>query len=378
MRAPITSLARIGLGLLSAALVLAPSAAGAADVSQPAAAPVLRTHPTRPAPVQLQRIRPTATRNPLALSVRGNQLINGRSQPVRLLGVDRSGLEYACVQGWGFFDGPSDDASIDAMSSWGVRTVRVPLNEDCWLGINGVSTTYGGAAYRSTVRTYVDRLHAHGMQVILDLHWNAPGGQLATGQQDMADADHAPAFWSSVATAFRGVAGVVFDLYNEPHDISWDCWRDGCTDSGGWQTAGMQQVVDAVRATGARQPIMLSGLVWGGDLSEWLAHEPYDPLHKLIAGVHIYNFSGCNTVSCWDRTIAPLAAQVPVVTGEIGEDDCAGGFVDGYLEWADAHGIGYLGWEWNTADCTGGPALITSHDGTPTAFGAAVREHLLQ
>jgi endoglucanase len=74
-------------------------------------------------------------------------LVDGAGHPIRLLGVDRSGTEYACAQGWGIFDGPSDAASVAAISSWDTNAVRVPLNEDCWLGINGVSSAYGGAAY---------------------------------------------------------------------------------------------------------------------------------------------------------------------------------------------------------------------------------------
>src|SRR5262249_32288692 len=46
------------------------------------------------------------------LHVVGNQIRNGAGQPVRLLGVNRSGTEYACIQGWGIFDGPSDAASL--------------------------------------------------------------------------------------------------------------------------------------------------------------------------------------------------------------------------------------------------------------------------
>ena len=84
----------------------------------------------------------------LALIVSGNHLVNAAGHTVRLLGVDRSGLEYACVQGWGFSDGPVDAASISAMKTWGINAVRVPLNEDCWLGINGVKPQYGGATYR--------------------------------------------------------------------------------------------------------------------------------------------------------------------------------------------------------------------------------------
>jgi endoglucanase len=40
------------------------------------------------------------------LRVLGTQLIDGpgAGHVVQLRGVNRSGLEYACIQGWGFFD----------------------------------------------------------------------------------------------------------------------------------------------------------------------------------------------------------------------------------------------------------------------------------
>jgi|SRR5579862_174234 len=305
------------------------------------------------------------------IRVSGNRLVNDAGHAVRLLGVNRSGLEYACVQGWGFSDGPVDAASIASMKTWHIDAVRVPLNEDCWLGINGVKPQYGGAAYRTFVQQFVARLNAAGLVAILDLHWNAPGTATATGQQQMPDADHAPAFWGSVARTFRTNRDVIFDLYNEPHDVTWKCWRDGC---GQW--AGMQALVNAVRATGARQPLMLGGLAWSNDLSGWLRWRPHDPLHQLIASFHLYNFTTCATAACWNATVAPVAAVVPVVTGELGENDCAAGFIDAYMPWADAHGISYLGWTWDTWDCRGGPALISAYDGTPTPFGAGFRAHL--
>src|SRR5881398_3827362 len=61
-----------------------------------------------------------------ALHVRGNQLVDATARPVRLRGVNRSGPEYACAQGWGFFDGPSDSASVAAMAAWRANAVRVP------------------------------------------------------------------------------------------------------------------------------------------------------------------------------------------------------------------------------------------------------------
>ena len=98
---------------------------------------------------------------------------------------------------------------------------------------------------------------------------------------------HAPAFWRSVARTFRRDAAVVFDLYNEPHEITWGCWRDGCTMPAGWRAAGMQALVDAVRSTGARQPVIATGIRWGTDLSSWLEYRPDDPTDQLAAGPSI-------------------------------------------------------------------------------------------
>jgi endoglucanase len=327
----------------------------------PAAGPAGSASAKRPAP---------------AVHVKGNRLVNGSGRTIRLLGVDRSGTEYACVQGWGIFDGPSSATSIDAIRAWHVNAVRVPLNEDCWLGINGVKENFAGAAYRQAIKQYVKSLNAAGLVAVLDLHWSAPGAEPASGQQVMADASHSVAFWSSVARSFRSNAGVLFDLYNEPHDIGWSCWRNGCTAASGWKTAGMQQLLDAVRRAGAKQPVLVAGLNWAGDLSGWLGNAPTDPLHQLVASLHIYNFSACNTASCWNQTVARVARSVPVVTGELGENDCASGFVRSYMRWADRHRVSYLAWTWDTWDCRSGPALISSYAGTPTPYGAGFKQHL--
>jgi len=311
---------------------------------------------------------------PLSIGVSGNHLVNGSGQAIRLLGVNRSGTEYACIQGWGIFDGPNDATSVAAMAAWHINAVRIPMNEDCWLNINGVAPAYGGAPYQGAIQSYVKLLHQYGLYAILDLHWNAPGTTKATGQQVMPDADHAPAFWTSVASVFKSDPAVLFDLYNEPHDVSWSCWRNGCT-SPGWPTAGMQSLVTAVRSTGATQPIMSGGLAWSNDLSGWSVNKPLDPANALVASFHNYNFNVCDP-TCWTNTVAPLAAQVPVVTGELGEDDCGHGYIDQYMSWADAQAISYLGWTWDTWDCASGPALISNYDGTATAFGTGFRDHL--
>jgi hypothetical protein len=318
------------------------------------------------------------------LHVAGNELTNAAGQMLQLHGVNRSGTEYACIQGWGIFDGPSDLASISAMASWHVNAVRIPLNEDCWLGINGALAAYSGSNYQSAIRGYVGTLEQAGLYPILDLHWNAPGSAQAMGLEPMPDEDHSPAFWESVANAFRGDGAVIFDLFNEPYPDSnqdtttaWVCWRDGGSCPGvPYAAAGMQELVNAVRSTGATNLILVSGIQYANALDQWLAYRPADPLNNLAAAWHNYASGICNTPNCWNSTAGAVLMQSPLVATEIGQNDCAHGYIDPLMDWLDGEGAGYLAWAWNPYDCASFPSLITDYDGTPTAYGAGYEAHL--
>jgi len=328
------------------------------------------------------------------LRVRGNSLLDGpgKGHVVQLRGVDRSGLEYTCIQGYGFFESPhpyriDSAAMISAMTSWDINAVRVPLNEDCWLGLH-TKSGLGGAPYRKMVKRYVQKLGNAHLYVILDLHWASAGqAAKAAGQIPMADHDLSPRFWRSVARTFKHNHTLVFDLFNEPFHISWACWQHGCqipagSDSGyGWpsyRAAGMQELVRAVRSTGATQPLMLGGISWALDNSQWTSHAPRDPRHALVASEHTYGVLAPCDSSC-KSAILRTHRHHPVVVGELGETDCGHSYIDAFMPFFDAHGISYLGWAWDAGGgwtCTGGPSLITDYNGDPTPFGIGLRDHL--
>jgi endoglucanase len=315
------------------------------------------------------------------IGVRGNRLIDRTGKTVRLLGVNRSSAEYACVEEGVIFEGPTDEASIRAMKSWRINSVRVPLNESCWLGINGVDPELSGENYRRAVREYVDRLLAADLYVILDLHWAAPFDHQATGLLPLPDAEYAPEFWRSVATEFREDSGVLFDVYNEPHDVTWECWASPCRTFDhwfGWYPAtGLPQLLEAIRSTGARQPVLLSGIDWARDLRGWLAHVPDDPADAIVAANHTYNFSACER-ACRQALIR-ISRKYPVVTSELGQNGCKRDYVNDYMRFADRNGISYLGWTWSTGgrwECATGPSLIRDWAGSPTRYGVALRKHL--
>ena len=331
------------------------------------------------------------------LHVSGNKLLNASGQQVILRGVDRSGTEYACVQGTGIFDGEVDQAAVTAMLSWKVNAVRVPLNEACWNAESYVNSAYAGTNYINAIKSYVSLLNSNGLVAILDLHWTdgtytgpsaGCSSAQATCQKPMPDAAQAIPFWTSVANTFKGNDAVIFDLFNEPYASradnnnsaeGWQCWATGSPCTGiSYPVAGMQQMINAVRGTGANNVIMLGGEEYANDLTGWLANEPTDPDHNLVASWHSYNFNTCSSQSCWTSQIAPVIAQVPVIAGEIGENDCAGGYITPLTTWLDSQNTSYLAWAWNADfNCSSGPGLVTDYvPGDPTAYGAAYKSHL--
>jgi endoglucanase len=350
------------------------------------------------------------------VKVDGARLVDGAGTAIQLRGVNRSGTEYACsggppaARGYSIFDGPRYDAPnfqqpewmFDAMSSWGITAVRIPLSEHCWLGdVPSLNPAFSGAPYRKAIRDYVDQLGENGMIAILDLHVAGPDAapNLDGALLPMPDTDNAPTFWAQVAKVFKTRTHVIYDAFNEPHlwEIDddaqrWTCWRDGCTvDPDGpapaYQTAGMRQIVNAIRRAGSTQPIMLGGLGYSSLLEHWTDYLPADSARSLVASFHNYPppIGGCTDEACWNTTIDAIRlAGHPVVTGEVGQYDCNHDYLQRYLDWADAHGsISYLAWAWDETDppsawTCASPSLITSYDGTPTqTFGETYRAHLL-
>jgi endoglucanase len=334
---------------------------------------------------------------PAPISVSGNSLVAG-GKPVRLLGVNRSGAEYACSdhgKGFGIFQGPVTPASVAAIRSWGSNAVAIMLQEECWLGISGANPAFSGVNYQNAIRAYVDELNAQGMYVVLRLAVGGPGNRLQTGRDPkkdgaeppLPDADHAPDFWRSVATTFKDNPAVLFHLFDEPHKVSYPCWLSGCVVKddfyGRFQAAGMQSLLDAVRSTGATQPVIASGTNYAEDFSGWFSSPLIDPLHQLVANVNTFDFSPCKG-RCRSGLI-PVAASFPVVTGGFGDTSsgrdkrCNHDYSDKWMRFADRLDISYLAWTWDSVKDFGGcgnSALVRSYNGAPTRFGAGILKHL--
>ena len=368
--------------------------------------------------------------------------MDSKGNAVQLHGVNETGSQTNCSYqaggsasaGYpGFFDMPNTQAGVDQMLAWKINAVRIPLNEDCWLGINNLP--FGGSTssdYQSAIEQFVSLLTANGLAVILDLHWAGPGADAtkpSLGQIPMADADHAVAFWSSVATAFKDSGSVMFDLYNEPGPADWNCWVSGaaasanCAKANGsaYAVAGMATMLQAVRTAGASNIALLGGLSGAQDFSKWVTSVQSIPtlpapldgisIDNVAASWHAYDFNSAYTQCPSQYNVPPyssqscataqqfatssgitsvLAAGFPVVVGELGisaySTSTASKFssaqltviqswLDGLMTYMEGQKQGYFAWSWDTAQT---PVLITDFaTGAPTPyFGATYQKHL--
>jgi len=329
--------------------------------------------------------------------VSGNHLVDSRTGATWTPhGVNWPSFEYACQQGWAESADGATPAAAAAMVSWGITAVRIPLNQDCWLGVDHAPAFGTAASYQAALSSWVSILNNAGLVVILDLHWTSPTGFAADGQRAMPDAQSVT-FWSQLAGVYRSSPSVLLETFNEPYSrgsypVSWSCWRDGgcivpsSNDASPIGTAtytahGMAEIVAAIRAAGAAQPILLDGLNYANDLTGWLANRPSDS--QLVASWHNYPGQGCSDTTCWNSQVVPVSATVPVIASEFGMTTSDPSFINGFMAWADAHQIGYAPWAWWYTDSSDGAAanlyaLISNLTTfTPRApEGTAYHDHL--
>jgi aryl-phospho-beta-D-glucosidase BglC (GH1 family) len=291
------------------------------------------------------------------------------------------------------------------MKSWGVNIVRIPLNEDCWLGINGVDASVGGTNYQTPIMQAVKLItETNGMYAILDLHWSAPGTTVPKNQGAMPDLDHSVTFWQQVATAYKNNPSVVFDLFNEPNMSSgsnaqqFSCFLNGSTTAGGgdcpmvnFAVAGTQQLLTTIRAAGAHNMVIIGGPGYSSQLGDWPTYAPKDTLSppNIAASWHVYDDQGgctsdatssINTLCGMSGLGAEsvMSAGYPILVGETGYYSCSASTGQAwwpiFLSWADTQGIGYVAWSWSDGNY---PQLLSNTTSfTPNANGTVYKNYL--
>ena len=198
--------------------------------------------PFSSAPLATPAVHPR-TSQPIVLTTNGARIVNDQDNTVLLKGVVRPSLEW---NSQGQYLGASD---IAAMHSWGANCIRIPLNQVWWIASQPRTTT---GSYKQIVDAMIYYAIQQGMAVILDLHKTDTSETAAP----MANQDSIT-FWQDVAKTYAGFGTVLFELHNEPVNISEQQWL-----SGGGGYVGYQQLYNAVRQAGANNLCIVGGLDW--------------------------------------------------------------------------------------------------------------------
>lgn len=370
----------------AATLVLMPSMfqakAGTFDLDN------LVLKPTDPAPILARKAaaerqaaarhvpdeEPNPAKWPKMLKVVGNRLHDPDGNEVWLQGVNAGGLETL----------PQDEQPVKslvvAIDDWKANCVRVPMKEEFWWGKSPYQND-GGEAYRKKLDKMVTLAANRGAYIVIDLHrYRAP------------KKEHAE-FWKEFAAKYKDHPAVLFDLLNEPHGISWEVWRNGGfvgeksgTDESaflteeekkknqGFESVGMQGLVDAVRSTGAKNIVIAGGVFWCNDLTGVVNGYALDDRggNGVMYSWHTYNWH-----KGWAEKVVPAAEKYPIFLGEVGADvkkmefipaddqEDPHTWVPDMLGFIQKYKINWTGWCFHPRAT---PVMISDWDYTPTPF----------
>lgn len=317
--------------------------------------------------------QPNKAKWPAELKVVGNKVIDANGKEVWLQGVNVVGLESLP------FGSQMMKSTQVAVDEWGSNCIRLTVKEQFWFG-ESIHQKDGGAAYRKLIDDIITFTANRGAYVVLDLHhFRAPR------ERDIR-------FWSAAAKVYANHPAVLFDIFNEPHDISWEVWRNGGfvgkkgkvdesaflseeekKKNQGFESCGMQRLVEVVRSTGARNIIIAGGCHWANDLSGVV--NGYALEDKTGNGImyswHTYNWHGG-----WER-ILPVLEKYPVYLGEFGGDTKKMGFLpldiqeDPYTFCPDMLGFvqkNKIHWGAFSLAPNSTPRLVLDWEYTPTPF----------
>ena len=218
-------------------------------------------------------------------------------------GINLAGAEFGASKlpgrsGYDYLWPPAVDIAMYADA--GFKTIRVPF---LWERMQPELFNPLNSAELARLDEVINSAAAKNMTVILDLHnYGAYRGSLigsvAVPSSALQD------FWSRLATQYKGSTSVVFGLMNEPHNQSAADWA-----------VIAQSAVNAIRATGAPQLILVPGTNWSGAHS-WMTRYGTvsnadallglkDPGNNFAFEMHQYfdTWSSGTTPSCVSATI---------------------------------------------------------------------------
>ena len=284
------------------------------------------------------------------LSVNGTLLVNEKGEKVVLKGVS-----YGWHNWWPRFYNAST-VKVFA-NEWNCNVVRAAMGVEP----EGAYMDDPQLAVDCVIQI-VDAAIANGIYAIID--WHSHGIQTEKAKE----------FFAQMATKYKGVPNVIYEIFNEPVEDSWDEVK-----------AYSEEIIQTIRAIDPNNIILVGTPHWDQDI-HLAADNPITGYDNLMYTLHFY--AATHHQYLRDRGDYALGKGLPLFVSECAGMEATGdGPIDyedwnEWLKWMDKHNISWAAWSISDKDETCSMILPSaSSDGDWTdedvkEWGKAVKEAL--
>jgi mannan endo-1,4-beta-mannosidase len=234
---------------------------------------------------------------------------------------------------------PDETSSFANIKAKGANTVRVVLSSGLLWPKNSASD----------VANVIDLCKTNKLICVLEVHDTTGYGEMGNTAATLADAVN---YWKEIQSVLTGQeAYVIINIGNEPY---------GNTNAGNWVNATKNAIAE-MRNAGFQHMLMVDAPNWGQDWEHVMRDNAAsvfasDPQHNTVFSIHMYGVYEV-AADIQNYLLSFVNAGLPLVIGEFGPLHSDGDpDEDAILSYAEAYGIGYLGWSWS-GNCCGGEYL---------------------
>lgn len=251
------------------------------------------------------------------LSVEGTQLVNEAGEAVALHGVSLGWHNL-----WPRFY--NEGAIQTLVNDWHAGVIRASMG----VGYTEVDYLHRPEEAVKCITTVVDAAIKYGSYVIIDWH------------SHILFQEEAKTFFTDMATRYQGIPNVIYELFNEPIEDSWEDLK-----------AYAEDITGAIREIEPKALILMGCPHWDQDI-HLPAEDPITAYDNIMYTVHFY--AATHTQWLRDRTDAAMAAGLPVFVSECAGMEASGNGPishEGWKEWTDWMRNRQLSWAmWSLSD----------------------------
>ncbi len=289
------------------------------------------------------------------LVVQGNK-VTANGQPANLAGMSL----FWSNTGWGGEKYYNAQTVAWLKSDWKANLVRVAL------GVEEAAGYLTDASNKTRAITVIDAAIANNMYVIIDWHTHHAEDNKAA----------AITFFKEMATRYGNYNNVIYEVYNEPLNISWSgVLKPYATD-----------VIKEIRAIDPDNLIIVGTPNWSQDV-DVAANDPITAYSNIAYTLHFY--AGTHKQSLRDKAQTALNRGIALFVTEWGSVNADGGGgvnaaeTETWLNFLKTNGISHANWALNDK-AEGASALVTGASANGgwsgaqlTASGSLVRNAII-